>query len=37
MFKLFYKNKKGFSLHELIITVAIVGLVVGIAGTALFL
>lgn len=37
MFKLFYKNKKGFSLHELIITVAIVGLVVGLAGTVLYL
>ena len=37
MFKLFYKNKKGFSLHELIITAAIVGLVVGLAGTVLYL
>lgn len=37
MFKLFYKNKKGFSLHELIIAAAIVGLVVGLAGTVLYL
>lgn len=37
MFKLFYKNKKGFSLHELIIAVTIVGLVVGLAGTVLYL
>ncbi len=33
MFKLVYKNKKGFSLIELIITIVIVGLVLAIAGT----
>lgn len=37
MFKLFYKNRKGLSLVELIVAVAIVGLVVGVAGTALYL
>lgn len=37
MFKLVHKNKKGLSLYELIVTVAIVGLVVGIAGSALYM
>lgn len=37
MFKLVHKNKKGFSLYELIITVAIVGLVVGLAGTVMYI
>lgn len=37
MFRLFYKNKKGFSLYELIVTVAIVGLVVALAGTILYI
>ena len=33
MFKLVYKNKKGFSLIELIVTIVIVGLVLAIVGT----
>lgn len=37
MFKLFYKNKKGFSFHELLITITIVGLVVAIGGTILYI
>lgn len=37
MFKLVHKNRKGFSLYELIITVVIMGLLMGVAGTALYL
>lgn len=36
MFKLVYKNKKGLSLIELIVTVAILGIVVSLAGQILF-
>ncbi len=36
MFELFYKNKKGLSLIELIVTIVILGLVMVIAGSVLY-
>ena len=36
MFKLFYKNKKGFTLQELMVTVVLVGVLVGLAGSFLY-
>ncbi len=37
MFKLLHKNRKGFSLVEVMVTVTILGLVMGIAGTIIYM